>query len=228
MKLNKRKIYLQKYYIKNRQIILSRNSLESTKIRKHEWYLKNIKRISIKRRLKYKKFRKIILVEMKKYRDNNKSIIKKRKHLEYIKHQDTYKNRAKIRYVKCKARIMKWAKEYQRIRRNSDIKFRITDSLRSRLNVILKGKSKSARTLKLLGCSISHLKKHLESKFTFGMSWNNYGRGWGTKGMQEWHIDHIKPCASFDLSKPSEQRKCFHYTNLQPMWAKNNLIKGGK
>lgn len=61
------------------------------------------------------------------------------------------------------------------------------------------------------------LKKHLEIKFTKGMSWENYGK---------WHVDHIKPCAKFDLTKESEQRKCFHYTNLQPLWAIDNFKKG--
>ena len=49
------------------------------------------------------------------------------------------------------------------------------------------------------------------------MAWDNYGTGQNGKGTQEWQIDHIKPCASFDLSKESEQKKCFHYTNLQPL-----------
>jgi hypothetical protein len=53
------------------------------------------------------------------------------------------------------------------------------------------------------------------------MTWQNYG-------YYGWHIDHIKPCASFDLRKPSEQRKCFHYSNLQPLWAKDNLQKSDK
>ena len=76
---------------------------------------------------------------------------------------------------------------------------------------------KSASTMELVSCSIDKLKQHLESKFTDGMNWDNYG---------EWHVDHIKPCASFDLSDPDQQRQCFHYTNLQPLWEKDNLKKG--
>lgn len=79
--------------------------------------------------------------------------------------------------------------------------------------------------MKLVGCSLEQLKKHLQSKFTKGMTWENYGTGWHGKGMKEWHIDHIRPCASFDLSKASEQKKCFNYSNLQPLWAKDNLSK---
>ncbi len=60
------------------------------------------------------------------------------------------------------------------------------------------------------------------------MSWENYGKGDNGRGMQEWHIDHIKPCASFDLSKPEQQKLCFNYTNLQPLWAEENMKKGGR
>lgn len=72
---------------------------------------------------------------------------------------------------------------------------------------------------KLVGCTLIELKQHLESQFTIGMSWQNQGA---------WHIDHIIPCSSFDLTKPSEQKKCFHYTNLQPLWAYDNLSKSNK
>lgn len=71
----------------------------------------------------------------------------------------------------------------------------------------------------LIGCEIDYLLYHIQEQFNPGMTWDNYG---------DWHIDHIKPCANFDLSKPEEQRKCFNYTNLQPLWAEENLIKGKK
>ena len=104
-------------------------------------------------------------------------------------------------------------------RRRTDINFRILGILRRRLWNALKGNCKSARTVQLLGCSIEFLKDYLTKKFTTGMSFDNYGK---------WHIDHVNPCASFDLSKPCEQQKCFHYTNLQPLWANENQSKGSK
>jgi hypothetical protein len=78
----------------------------------------------------------------------------------------------------------------------------------------------------LIGCEIDYLMYHLQHKFKKGMTWDNHGSGNNGKGMKEWHIDHIKPCSSFDLSKPEEQQKCFHYTNLQPLWVKENWKKG--
>jgi hypothetical protein len=71
-----------------------------------------------------------------------------------------------------------------------------------------------------LGCSSwDELKNYLEKQFTCGMNWENMG---------EWHIDHIIPCSSFDLTNIEQQMKCFHYSNLQPLWAKDNLSKSNK
>jgi len=80
-------------------------------------------------------------------------------------------------------------------------------------------KVKTGKTLELTGCSKEELITHLQSKFTEGMTWDNYG---------EWHIDHILPCVSFNLEDPEEQKKCFHWTNLQPLWAIDNIRKGAK
>ena len=74
---------------------------------------------------------------------------------------------------------------------------------------------------------MAFLVEYLESKFQPGMTWKNYGNPNGDH-TNCWHIDHIIPCASFDLSDPEQQVKCFHYTNLQPLWAKDNIRKKDK
>ena len=101
----------------------------------------------------------------------------------------------------------------------SNPQFRLSENLRARTILALKGEIKSGKTIELLGCSWLELRAHIEKQFGTGMTWENYGA---------WHVDHIRPCASFDLSKESEQRMCFHFTNLQPLWAQDNLSKGKK
>ena len=122
---------------------------------------------------------------------------------------------AMISYRKNKVKILN--------RRKKDIIFNIKNKLRTRINDALKYNrvKKSLNTRDYIGCSIEFLKEYLEKQFTEGMSWDNYG-------LYGWHVDHIIPCASFDLTKIEEQRKCFHYTNLQPLWAKENLRKSKK
>lgn len=99
--------------------------------------------------------------------------------------------------------------QYQKLRH------KITCILRCRMKNAMR---KKASTRSLTGCSYDFLMGYLESKFTKGMSWNNYGDG-------GWHIDHIRPCASFDLFEEEERRKCFNYTNLQPLWATSKIAK---
>ena len=100
---------------------------------------------------------------------------------------------------------------------------KIAKNLRIRIYRVLKNQNttKNKKTEELTGCTFEELRDHLSKQFKIGMTWNNYG----AKG---WTIDHIKPCASFNLTLEEEQRKCFHYTNLQPLWAKENLIKSNK
>ena len=92
----------------------------------------------------------------------------------------------------------------------------ISNLLRARLYEAVKGKTNSASTAELIGCSIRRFIGQLESQFEGGMTLKNHG---------EWHIDHRRPCASFNLVNEEEQRMCFHHTNLQPMWAPENLTK---
>ena len=79
------------------------------------------------------------------------------------------------------------------------------------------------KTRALIGCSPEELIKHIESKWTAGMSWDNYGRA--SINNNTWQIDHIKPCSKFNLLDEAEQMECFNYKNLQPMWAIDNIIK---
>ena len=118
-------------------------------------------------------------------------------------------------------RISKHYIEYEKERKKTDPTFKLLKTLRSRLSNAIKNKGgrKCNTTINLTGCDIPFLKGYLEAKFTEGMTWENHGK---------WHIDHIKPCCSFNLEDEEEQKKCFHYTNLQPLWATDNLVKSGK
>jgi len=166
----------------------------------------------------YKKLHKEkIKIQAKQYYQNHKKEYK-----EYQKNHKIQKAKYQKKYRKThKKEILNYLKN----RRNKNIDFKCLWNIRKRMWYILRNNIKSIRTIELIGCSIKQLRNHLEKQFKPGMSWDNYGRGWNGKGMQEWHIDHIRPCASFDMSKESEQLKCFHYTNLQPLWAEENLIK---
>jgi len=136
---------------------------------------------------------------------------------EYQKeYQKEYRQRPEV-----KKRINEVRREYRKKLYDSDLNFKIAHILRTRLGQALKGQNKSASTLELLGCTIEFLKEYLASQFQEGMSWDNYS-------YDVWHIDHIRPCSSFDLTDPEQQKQCFHYTNLQPLWAKDNFSKGAK
>lgn len=161
----------------------------------------------------YKKYAKTHRKQLKNNRinwiKNNKEIYKKQQK----KYQQSHKQQRN---------------KYRRKRRKNDLNFKLKCYLRKRIWETLKGRNKSKSTIVLIGCSILYLNQHLQKQFKPGMAWNNYGTGWYGKGKKQWHIDHIIPCAKFDLSKSEEQKKCFHYTNLQPLWAKENWSKNDK
>jgi len=115
---------------------------------------------------------------------------------------------------KYRVRYNKWRNS----RYKNDVNFKLQKALRDRFYHAIASNVKSQHTMELLGCSTEQLKVHIESQFKDGMSWDN----WSIKG---WHIDHIRPCSSFDLSDPAQQKECFHYSNLQPLWAIENLKK---
>jgi hypothetical protein len=106
-----------------------------------------------------------------------------------------------------------------RQRLNDDPAYKVKHYIRKAIRQKMKAHNarKSTRTFPLVGCSIGHLMAYIEARFKPGMAWNNYGK--------VWHLDHVRPCASFNLLKLSEQKKCFHYSNLQPLFAQENLSK---
>lgn len=106
-------------------------------------------------------------------------------------------------------------------KRSGNPELKIAHRLRERVRTALKHCQgiKTGRTESLVGCTWAKLRTHLEFQFTDGMTWEKMGL---------WHIDHIRPCASFDLTDPEQQKECFHFSNLQPLWAEDNLRKSDK
>ncbi len=153
-----------------------------------------------------------ILVQQSEYRNKNKELINIRTREWYKKNRE----KAVASAIERKKKLLK-----------NNLQYRIAERIRNRIRAAIKlGRGfKKTSTQDLLGCTYKELKTHLESLFSIGMNWNNCG---GTKkhNNESWHIDHIIPCASFDLSDIDQQKKCFHYTNLQPLWGLDNLKKG--
>lgn len=113
-------------------------------------------------------------------------------------------------------RIKKIRREYARKQRANPAT-RILESLRKRIWAAIKQGFKSARTLELLDMDLKEFRIYIQGQFRPGMTWENYG--------PVWHIDHVRPCASFDLTDPEQQKICFRWDNLQPLFKRENLQK---
>jgi hypothetical protein len=137
---------------------------------------------------------------------------------------DGYRNECK----QCRSIKRKNSGEHQRAgmrmveRYHTETEFRLKAILRARLSQVIKSKNatKSCHTLELLGCTVQQLKEWIEFQFYDSMTWDNYGT--------YWHLDHCRPCCSFDLIDPDQQSECFHWSNLTPLRADKNISKGNK
>ncbi len=207
-----KKEYLRKYYLLNKEKLLAQN------------------------KIRYEKNKKGHYLKCREYVAKNLDKVKAYKHQWYLDNIDFCKERSRINESKNRARVNLnhsiWKKKNRdkanrqmrnrhAVRKLTDTNYKLSFVLRARLRSAIKNGQKKGSAVKDLGCSITELKKYLESKFLEGMTWSN----WGYKG---WHIDHIKPVSSFDLSNRDEFLQAVHYTNLQPLWAKDNLLKGSK
>jgi hypothetical protein len=168
-----------------------------------QYYKDNKENILLKRKKELEIFPEKIKERRKKTYQNNKD-----KRIEYVK---TY-------YINNKESILNTKKNYISNRRKNDAIFKLQMVIRSRLDKFINGKTNNFMQ-ELLGCSFDELKKHIESQFTEGMSWNNHS-------IYGWHIDHKIP-----LSKAKSEKELYylcHYSNLQPLWAQDNLKKSNK
>jgi hypothetical protein len=204
--------YSKTRYTEKKEHILSLNKIwrENNPGRQKElvdaWYDRNKESLSEHRKNRRVEHRDEVLEREAVYRENNHDSI-----LEYHR---TWKS-------DNEEHCREYNRQYITRRLAEDPLFKLLHNLRARVNMAIKAVSgeKAEKTMELLGCSVQHVRDHLESQFTEGMTWENQG---------EWHVDHIRPCASFNLEDPEEQKKCFHWTNLQPLWALDNIRKGAK
>ena len=198
---NKEKVaaYKREYYQKNKEKVAAY---------KREYYQTNKEKLTANQREHYQQNKEEILAYQRKYQQNNKDKIAAYQR----KYQHEYKRQNKEKFAA-------YQREYIRQRRRLDPEFNLLCRLRNRMYKAVKAAgldNKYASSSELLGISPQGLKEWLEAQFTEGMTWEN---------RSDWHVDHRVPCDAFDLTVDQNQRICFWYKNLQPMWAKDNIQK---
>jgi hypothetical protein len=151
----------------------------------------------------------------KKYYKNNKEIINQKS----IEWQKSNPEASKLTQNKWNKNNREYFKKWRQNQWNNNPNFKLRIILGNRLNECLKKSktNKNSNIINLLGCSLEELLLHLEQQFLPEMSWNNHG--------EIWEIDHTKPCASFDLTDIEQQKECFHYTNLQPLFKTTEIAE---
>lgn len=184
-----------------------KSHLEKSRERRRElWHLNHEKNIAYKRAWKEKNREKLKIERQERYwRDPEKSRASNRVHAR--KNWETQKPKQRV---------------YAKNKYNADPNFRFAALVRTRIRRALSRSRtyKTNTTVFLIGCTFPELRAHLEKQFRPGMTWENHGT--------VWHIDHIRPCASFDLTDTDQQKICFNYANLQPLFAEENFKKGAK
>ena len=205
-----------------------------TKINKIKWRIVNIDKY-----IEMYKSSKCDPKYQKEYRKNNKESIAMGQKLKYENKKDEYKKKMRDYYINNKEELKLSSKKYysnnkdkvklypsqtreawreRQKERLLDPHERILSRLRSRIYYALNGKCKSNKTEVLIGCTVDFFLDYIKSKLVDQMTWEEVLSG-------KIHIDHIRPCSSFNLESEEQQKLCFHYTNLQPLWSEDNLKK---
>jgi len=187
------------------RVIFQQNNKDKLKEYHKNHYTKNREKKLDYQKKYYSEHSEKIISYQKNYFNSNKE--------KKIKYLDEYK-------TKNYNKIITYKRKYEKQKREEDSLFKLKQTLRCRIRLFLKSKGlkKSGKTFYFVGCSPSFLKEYLEKQFTNGMSWDLVGKNI--------HIDHIIPLSSAKTEE--EIYKLCHYTNLQPLWAKDNLKKGSK
>ena len=200
----------REYYQKNKVSMLADNKANYESKKPSDWVDKRYtgpqsseERNKVKREW-YGNNRDREVERLKNWRNENRE--------QYLTNRREYDNSPERRVKANKARSKK-------LKENPCFKLRMRLSIR--LHSALTRGQKKGSIINMIGCSIIELKEYIQSKFTEGMTWEN----WSLDG---WHIDHIKPLCSLNLEDPEQQSTACHYTNLQPLWAEDNLKKSGK
>jgi hypothetical protein len=156
----------------------------------------------------------------RKYRSTPEYKNKSHEYTTSISYKDRVNKKRWDNIAEYRQRELAYSKERRKIP-----EVRIKSALRARLNVILKRSngSKSSKMVEIIGCTMPFLRQHLEFLWRAGMSWDNYGFGRG-----RWVIDHVISCDKFDLTDKEQQKVCFNFRNLQPLWWEENAIKSNK
>jgi len=203
---------------------------------KAQWAIENADRVKEANLRWYEANQDIIKEKRIKEYSSNGDKIRRNKKQHYCSNKQRFRELHKKYYNSNIERIKDYRRKYyeenkeylkklsaniskERIKR--DLNFKLCVSLRSRLNNAIKKGQKNGSAIRDLGCTIEELKLHLESQFQPGMTWDNWSR-------DGWHIDHVVPLSSFDLTDREQFLKACHYTNLRPLWAKENLSKGNR
>lgn len=228
----KRKEYNKTYYLNNREKFLvdakayRDKNKDRANLYAREYNIKNRDKIALKKKIYEKENRENISVWRKGYEALHKTRLTERRRLYRLKNKERITATIKKWNRENKVYISDYKRKYKNKNRKTNIQFKIADNLRGRLYHAIKDDAKSGSAVRDLGCTISELKFYIEGKFQDGMSWEN----WTRVDLHEkaWNIDHIIPLSFFDLTDRGQFLKAVHYTNLQPMWAVDNLHKYSK
>ena len=203
----------KKYKQENKEKIKNRMKLYHSKPE-----IKEIRHLSYLER--YKNCKEKMLEKSKLWRKNNKEKINVKRKQKYNENLELSRQKANQKRLNNLEYYRKYQREWTKRKRQENPRYSIEHRLRNRILDALKRQNgkKAYKTIDLIGCNIDFFLKYIESLFIEGMSWNEFRN-------RNIEIDHILPCCQFNLLDENEQKKCFNYKNLRPIWKEDHYIK---